>query len=87
MKEPVLLIQNFRISMTQGNNRITLRSPSEDPILMVSQKPETSNQTNDSLQCEIKMCGERGVPWDTLYTTASMMRCFLCFVWVFLFVY
>jgi hypothetical protein len=36
--------------MTQGNNRKTGRSPDEDPILMVSQKPEISNQTNDSLQ-------------------------------------
>ena len=46
VKGPVLPIQNCRISMTQGNNRII----SEDPILTVPQKPETSNQTNDSLQ-------------------------------------
>jgi hypothetical protein len=26
-------IQNYRISMTQGNSRISKRSPSEDPIL------------------------------------------------------
>jgi hypothetical protein len=26
------------------------RSPSEDPILMVQQKPETSNQTNGTMQ-------------------------------------
>ena len=36
--------------MTQGNNRISERSPSEDPVLFVLQKPEASNQTNDSLQ-------------------------------------
>ena len=36
--------------MTQGNNRMTGRSPSEEPMLLMSQKPETSNQTNDSLQ-------------------------------------
>jgi hypothetical protein len=47
---PVLLTQSCRISMTQGNNKITERSPGEDPILTVSQKPETSNQTRDSLQ-------------------------------------
>ena len=36
---------------TQGSNRmITRRKPGEDPILMMSQKPEISNQTNDSLQ-------------------------------------
>jgi hypothetical protein len=34
----------------QDNNRITRRSPGEDLILMVSQKPELSIQTNDSLQ-------------------------------------
>jgi hypothetical protein len=47
---PVLLSQDYRIYWTQGNNRITRRSPSEDPVLMVSQKPEISNQNNDSLQ-------------------------------------
>jgi hypothetical protein len=40
VKEPVLLFQSYRISMTQGNNRITGRSPDEDPILMSSQKPK-----------------------------------------------
>jgi hypothetical protein len=35
--------------MTQSNNRITRSSPDEDPILMVSQKPEILNQI-DSLQ-------------------------------------
>jgi hypothetical protein len=32
------------------NKRITGRSPSEDSILVVSQKPKIWNQTNDSLQ-------------------------------------
>jgi hypothetical protein len=45
VKEPVLLFQSFRVSMTEGNNRLTRRSPDEDPILMVSQKPELLNQT------------------------------------------
>ena len=35
MKGLVLQIQNYRISMTQGNNRISKRSPSEDPVLIV----------------------------------------------------
>ena len=43
MKGPVLQIQSFRISMAQGNNRISVRSPSENPILIVQQKPETLN--------------------------------------------
>lgn len=38
-----------QIPMTQSNNRITGRSPSEDPISMVSEKPKISKQTNDSL--------------------------------------
>jgi hypothetical protein len=42
-----LLIQSCRISMTQGNNRLSGRRPGEDPILMVSQKPEILNQSND----------------------------------------
>ena len=49
VKGLVLLIKTCKISMSQGNNRIT-RSPVEDLMFMVSQKPETSNQTNDSLQ-------------------------------------
>jgi hypothetical protein len=34
-KGPVLQIQSFRNSMTQGNSRISERSPGEDPVLMV----------------------------------------------------
>ena len=34
MKGLVLQIQNYRISMTQGNNRISERSPSEVPVLI-----------------------------------------------------
>ena len=50
MKGPVSMIQSCRIFTTWGDNRITGRCPGEDPILMVSQKPGTSNQANDSLQ-------------------------------------
>ena len=32
---PVLQIQSCKISMTQGNNRIPERSPSEDLVLVV----------------------------------------------------
>lgn len=35
-KEPVLLLQSYKISITLGNNRITGRSPDEDPIQMES---------------------------------------------------
>ena len=35
VKGPLLQIQSCRISMTQGNSRISKRSPSEDPVLMV----------------------------------------------------
>ena len=44
------MFENCRISMTQGNKSITGKSPDEDPTLMVSRRPEVSNQTNDSLQ-------------------------------------
>ena len=50
MKGLVLQIQNFRISMTQGNNRIFKRSPSEVPVLIIQQKLEASYQINESLQ-------------------------------------
>ncbi|GAB1287890.1 Golgi pH regulator [Apodemus speciosus] len=50
VKELVLQSQSCRVSMTQGDNRRSERSPSEDPVLTVWQKPEALNQTSDSLQ-------------------------------------
>jgi hypothetical protein len=35
VKDPVLQSQSCRISRTQGNNRISERSPREDPVLIV----------------------------------------------------
>jgi hypothetical protein len=46
----VLKIQTHRISMTQSNNRISERSPSENSVSMMYQKAEALNQTNASLQ-------------------------------------
>jgi hypothetical protein len=37
VKVLVLEIQTYRISMTQGNGRISERSPSEVPLLIVQQ--------------------------------------------------
>lgn len=36
--------------MTQGDNRTSERSPREDPVSVMWQKPEVSNWTSDSLQ-------------------------------------
>jgi hypothetical protein len=84
IKRQVLLIQSCKISMTQGNNRITERSPGEDPILTMSQKPEISNQINDSLQwiftmnIAMNMCGQRDTLWDKLWhSTASIWDVFM----------
>lgn len=49
----VLQIPNCKISMAQGNNKITSTSPDKDSILMVSQKPYILNQTNDSSECSL----------------------------------
>lgn len=43
VKGPVLLFESCGISVTQGNNRTTRRSPDEDAILMESQKAEILN--------------------------------------------
>jgi hypothetical protein len=52
--------------VTQGNKRIA-RSASEDLILMVSQKPEPSNPTNDSLHKHLLMiCRQRDILWDSV---------------------
>lgn len=53
------------------------RENGKGPILIVSQKPEISNQTNDSLQWTFSSEGEqqRGSLWGTLWhTTASVCR-------------
>jgi hypothetical protein len=36
--------------MTQGNNRISEKSPSEVPVLIKWEKPEALNQTNDPFE-------------------------------------
>jgi hypothetical protein len=48
VKESILHIQSCRISMTQGNNRVSERSAGENPVLIMRWKPEASNQTSDS---------------------------------------
>jgi hypothetical protein len=71
--------------MTQGNNRIPGRSPSEDPIVMASQKPETSNQTNDSLQ-RIFASDDVWTEGHTVGHTASSTRWFYALLSLLLFV-
>lgn len=68
VKGPVLQIRSCRIFVTQGNNRISERRPCEDLVLIVQQKLEALNQTNDSLKqtFQIKMCGLKLILWDTL---------------------
>lgn len=43
MKGLILQIQSCRFSMTPGNNSISDRSPSEDPVLIAQHKPEALN--------------------------------------------
>ena len=40
VKGQVLQIQSYGVSMTQGNHSVMERSPGEDPVLMMQQKPE-----------------------------------------------
>lgn len=47
---PLDALPSQKISLTLGNNRISERNPIDSPVFMVHQKPETLNQTNDSLQ-------------------------------------
>ena len=61
VKEPVLTI-----SVTQATNRIISRSPSENPALVVSQKPEISNQTHCNEHLQVKKYGQTDIPWNTL---------------------
>ena len=50
VKGPVLHNKSYRISRTQGNSKISERSPRAGPVWRVEQKPESLNHTNDSLQ-------------------------------------
>ena len=60
----VLLNHSHRISMTQGNSRISDRNMGEGPVLMVDQKPEALNLTNNSFYSEhfqIKLFQQRSL--------------------------
>lgn len=61
----LLQIQGCRVSMTQGNNRISERCPDEDPVLVVQQKPEALKQTKDSHcideQLQVKTYGQKSI--------------------------
>lgn len=46
LKRPILQIQNFRVSVTQDNNRRCETSPCMDPVLMLQQKPQTTLVTD-----------------------------------------
>ena len=46
IKELVLQIQTYRISITQANNRISERSPGENLVLIKVQKAQVSYLTN-----------------------------------------
>ncbi|KAK7812651.1 hypothetical protein U0070_016121 [Myodes glareolus] len=48
VKGPILKTESCQISIIHGNSTITKRSPRESPASLVWQKPEASNQTNDS---------------------------------------
>ena len=46
-----------------------------------SQRSWTRPMAHCNEHLQEKMCGQRDMVWDTLwYTTASIIRCFLCFV-------
>ena len=46
LKGPILQTPNYRISMIQGNSRISERSSSEVPVLIEQQKPVRSHRTS-----------------------------------------
>ena len=48
MKELVLWNHSCRISMTPDSSRLSERSSAEGPVMIMYQKPEDLNQTNNS---------------------------------------
>lgn len=82
VKGQVLQTPSCRISMTQGNDRITKRGPCVGPALTVWQKPEALSQTMTlcNAHLQIKINGQKGLLHDLLcHTTVSMRRCFSFF--------
>lgn len=69
MKDPVLHTQNYRISVTQGNNGISDRSPGKVLVLTEYQKSKNSNQTNKPLQLTFA----RKRVWPNMYTEGHTM--------------
>ena len=64
MKRTVLLFQGCMVSMIQGNKKISIKRPEEDPVL--SQKLKNLDQTHCNEHLQVKMCGQRDILWDTL---------------------
>lgn len=64
------MLSNYshRMTMIQGNSRISERNFSEDPVLMVYQKQEAFNQTKNSVQWtfESKLSGQMCILSDIL---------------------
>jgi hypothetical protein len=68
VKGPVLQTVICRISTTQSNNKISERSPGEDPVLIVSrsQRLRTTLMTHYSEHMQMKMFVQNGIRWDPL---------------------
>ena len=76
---PVLPIQNYRISMTQGSTRYLRGVPVRFQYWQRSrsQRPCTRPTSHHNEHLQAKKCGQKGVLWDTLWhTTASTARFF-----------
>lgn len=75
--------------MTQDNNRISKRSPSEGPVLIGNrkQRPPTLPVTHCNEHLQVKMYGLTGILCDSLcHTMASMKRFFFSLFFKFNFV-
>lgn len=75
MKGPVLQIPNYRIPMRQGNNRISGRSLSEDPVAE-ARGFMTDQQLIARNIC--KKCGQKEILWDTLIHISFHNKIFTC---------
>jgi hypothetical protein len=61
VKELVPLIQSCRIFMTQGNNRILERSPSENPVLIQIDVSIGGSMTHCNEHLQAKKFGQNGI--------------------------
>jgi hypothetical protein len=82
---PVLWIQSCRVSVTQGNNRISQRSLVRSQYWHCSRQPEAWNWSQCSEHLQVKLFRQR--PYCVIHTPRHAVRAFFFFFFYFCFLF